>query len=334
MIKSYVQRKALERLPAPVLDAAGKAVLKAVDSAVEQRWADALERAERAEGDTIEERLKSVHKSFSRELTGVGAATGAAAAFPGLGTASAVSILVGEVGWFAFRATDLVMTVGAVYGHTNATVEERRAWVLSVLAFGEKAAEEFAELVHGVSRDAAVRSGTVGAVVAGMLQGDIATVDALRRINTTLAAQVMSRYGSRKGIAFVGKLLPFGVGAVIGGGANWALTRALSGQTRKFFDGYHLVIVPPPPGALPPPPPAALPPAADDVAPSDAAPSLDDLLPPTSVPPTPPAPAASTPPMPPAPTAGGAPSVDAPPIDDVLPPDDGIVPAPPSPNGG
>ncbi|MEM9614138.1 MAG: EcsC family protein [Actinomycetota bacterium] len=336
MIKSYVQRKALERLPAPVLDAAGKAVLKAVDSAVEQRWEDALERAANAAGETIDERVKSVHKSFSRELTGIGAATGAAAAFPGLGTASAVSILAGEVGWFAFRATDLVMTLGAVYGHTDATVEERRAWVLSVLAFGDKAAEEFAVLLQGVSRDTAIRSGKVGAVVAGMLQGDVATVDALRRINTTLAAQVMSRYGSRKGIAFIGKLLPFGVGAVVGGGANWALTRALSHQTRKFFDGYHLVVVPPPPAALPPPPaelpvaPTASTPPPPTVAGESAALSLDDVLPPKS----------STPPMPPAPSAPSAagadvgPLDDAPSIDDVLPPEDDVLSTPPPPNGG
>lgn len=262
-VKSYLQRKALERVPAPVLDAVGKAILKAVDAAVEGRWDVALTRAERATGDSIDARVKSITTSFSRELTGLGAATGMAAAVPGLGTASAISILTAEVGWFAFRATDLVMTIGAVYGHTDATVEERRAWVLSVLAFGEQAAEEFSELLHGISNDVTIRSGQVGAVVAGVLQGDVATVDALRRINTTLAAHVASRYGSRKGVAFLGKLLPFGVGAVVGGGANWALSRGLTYQTRKFFDHYHLVVVPPPPTGLPsaspelaPPPPS------------------------------------------------------------------------------
>ncbi|MEL7156809.1 MAG: EcsC family protein [Actinomycetota bacterium] len=262
-VKSYLQRKALERLPAPVLDAVGKGILKAVDVAVEQRWEQALARAEAAEGDTIEERSKSVTKAFSRELTGLGAATGAAAAVPGLGTASAVSILTAEVGWFAFRATDLIMTLGALYGHTDATPEERRAWVLSVLAFGEQAAEEFSELLAGISTDVAVRSGKVGAVMAGMLQGDVATVDVLRRINTTLAAHVASRYGSRKGIAFLGKLLPFGVGAVFGGGANWALSRGLTHQSRKFFDHYHLVVVPPPPTGLPAATPELTPPPPD-----------------------------------------------------------------------
>ena len=49
-------------------------------------------------------------------------------------------------------------------------------------------------------------------------------------------------------------LLPFGIGAAVGGTANWALSRALTSQTRRFFDGYHLLVPPPPPPSLSPPP--------------------------------------------------------------------------------
>lgn len=257
-VKSYVQRKALERAPAPVLEAAGKAIVKAVDRAVEARWDQALARAEAAEGETLDERLRSVSKAFSLELTTLGAATGAAAAAPGLGTAGAVSMLVAEVSWFGLRATDQIMTVGALYGRVDSTAEERRAWVLSVLAFGEQAAEEFANLLGEVDRSVTVRSGKVGAVLAGIMQGDAATVDTLRRINSALAARVVAKYSSRKGIAALGKLLPFGIGAVIGGSANWVLSRALTAQSRRFFDGYHLLVTPPPPRSVPPPPSAEL----------------------------------------------------------------------------
>jgi hypothetical protein len=51
----------------------------------------------------------------------------------------------------------------------------------------------------------------------------------------------------------VGRLLPFGIGAVIGGSTNWALARAVSVQTRRFFARYHLLVTPPPP-SIPPPP--------------------------------------------------------------------------------
>jgi hypothetical protein len=258
IVKSYVQRKALDRVPAPILDAAGRAIVTAVDRAVEHRWDRALARAEGASGEVLDERLKSVTKTLSREMVSLGAATGAAAAAPGLGTASALSMMVAEVGWFGLRATDQIMTIGALYGRVDSTPEERRAWVLSVLAFGEQAADEFAALLGEVDHEMTIRSGKVGAVVAGIMQGDKATVDTLRRINTMLASKVVAKYGSRRGVLTLSRLLPFGIGAAIGGGANWALSRALTTQARRFFDGYHLLVTPPPPGPLPPPPSAQL----------------------------------------------------------------------------
>ncbi len=260
--RDYLQRKAAARIPGPVLDAAGKAVLKGVDKAVTERWDAARQRALRADGSNLDAKVKSVAKSFSRELVTLGAATGAAAAAPGIGTASAVSVLGAEIGWFAFRSTDLIMTIGALHGHVDSTPEERRAWVLSILAFGESAADEFAALAGEMERDLTVRGERIGALMTSVAGSDVATVDALRRMNATLASKVLAKYGSRKGMVTVGKLLPFGIGAVVGGSANWALSRALTVQASAFFDNYHLLVVPPPPSIPPPPTGDRLPPPA------------------------------------------------------------------------
>lgn len=262
--KEYLQRKATEKvaqkLPAPVLDALGKAMLKGIDKAVTTRWERALDKAAKAEGATVEARSKWVIRSFVRELTSLGAATGATAAAPGLGTASAASVMVADMGWFALRTTDLIMTIGAVHGRTDASPEERRAWVLAILAFGENAAKEFAELATELGIASAGARATagrerMGALVAGAAGGDVATIDALRKLNASLAVRVTERWGTRAGAESVGKLLPFGIGAVVGGSANWALTRAVGHQARRFFSQYHLLVMPPPP--TPPPPPAA-----------------------------------------------------------------------------
>lgn len=199
----YLQRKATEKavnhIPAPVLDAMGRAMLKGIDKAVESRWDRARDKAAEAKGATVEQRARSVTRSFSRELSALGAATGATAAAPGIGTASAVSMLAVEVGWFALRAADLIMTLGAVHGHVEASAEERRAWVLSVLAFGDAAAGEFAALVGEINRSTALGGERVGALMAGVLGGDAATIEALREINRELAVRVATRYGSRMG---------------------------------------------------------------------------------------------------------------------------------------
>lgn len=262
--RRYLQRKALERLPAPALDLIGRAVVEAVDRAAEHRWDAAVRRAAAAEGDTVDERVRNVNRRFRRELTTMGAASGAVAATPGLGTGAAASAIMADLGWLALRTADLVMTIGAVNGYTEATVDERRAWVLSVLAFGEQAADEFAALLGtvGVAGPAdgavVVAEGGVGAVgaavtehvggwLAGVAGGDAATIDALRRVNASLAGRVVARYGSRRGVIAFGKLLPFGVGAAVGAGTTWALIRGIGGHAERFFTEHRsLASIPPP----------------------------------------------------------------------------------------
>ncbi len=262
--KKYLQRKAIERIPAPALNVVGKAVLQGVDKAVEERWERAKRVAAEAEGDTVDERVRSISKSFRRELSTMGAASGAVAAAPGLGTSAAAAALVADLGWFAVRSTDLIMAIGAANGLTESTLEERRAWVLAVLAFGEEAAEQFANLLSEIDSSAVIGGERLTARLASLAGGDAATLDALRRINTSLATTVITKYGSRRSLLAVGKLLPFGVGAVVGGSANYAMTRVVGTQASRFFEGYgaYQANQPPPPlppgvrapGVLPPPP--------------------------------------------------------------------------------
>ncbi|MEM7276445.1 MAG: hypothetical protein AAF547_25455, partial [Actinomycetota bacterium] len=230
-----------------------------------------------------------------RELTMVGAASGAVAATPGLGTSAAASALVADLGWFATRATDLIMTIGAVHGYTNSTLEERRAWVLSVLAFGEEAADQFVSLVDEFGSGGAgsvIGGERVSARLAGLAGGDAATLDALRRINTSLATSLISRYGSRRSLLAVGKLLPFGVGAAVGASANYGLIRVVGSQSGRFFDVYR--VLRPVSGTAPglPQPPA--PPVRPDGAPL---PNPDAVR---GAPPPPPAPGSVRLPNPPA----------------------------------
>ncbi|MFV0257515.1 MAG: hypothetical protein ACK5PP_03575 [Acidimicrobiales bacterium] len=238
-IGDRARARALGRVPGPVLDGIGTAVLTAVDEAVERRWDQALARAEAAPGLTLDQRVDAVSRRFSRELTRVGAVSGAAAAIPGVGTAVAASALGVDLAWFALRSTDLIMTIGALNGRTAAAPEERRAWVLSVLAFGEQAADQAGLLLDDVA--ASSRGGErVASLLAGVAGGDVAALDAVRRLNTTMASRVVTRFGTRKGLLGLGRLVPFGVGAAVGGGVNWALMRTISRQASKLFADYRL----------------------------------------------------------------------------------------------
>src|SRR5688572_24337993 len=95
----------------------GKAVLAGVDVAITKRWTAALSRAREVEGDSVDAKVNSLARSFAKELASVGAATGAAAALPAVGTTAAISAGIAEFSWFTIRASELVLTIGALHGH-------------------------------------------------------------------------------------------------------------------------------------------------------------------------------------------------------------------------
>lgn len=237
--KKYIEKKATQRIPTPLLDAAGKALIEGVDRAVASRWERAQEVAASTPGIDPSSKAKAISGPIRKSMTALGAAAGATAAAPGVGTSVAMGTLLAELGVVALRTTDMVMAIGAAYGHVDATAEERRAWVLAVLAFGDDAAEEFSTLVRdmGVNLTDGHAIDIAGEAVGGGA-GQMATIDALRRINTTLVSQVLKKWGTRRGAATVGKLLPFGVGAAVGGSANFWMIREFAKQATRFFAGY------------------------------------------------------------------------------------------------
>lgn len=57
----------------------------------------------------------------------------------------------------------------------------------------------------------------------------------LQQINKVLGKNFITKYGTKQGIIVLGRAAPFGIGAVIGGGAN-ATVAALAGRaTRRAF---------------------------------------------------------------------------------------------------
>ena len=199
--------------------------LKAVDTAISSRWDDAQRRAAGAEGRSIDDKVKGLSRTFARELGSVGAATGAAATVPTFGTAAALSMGVAEFGWFTARASELILTVAALHGHDRATVEERRAWILAVLIFGSGAAEGFTRIAGEAGKAVAKRGG---------VRGPIAMI---RGINSSMGRMLLTRYGRRSGAVALGTALPFGIGAFVGGTANYAGMKAIGKHANTFFAG-------------------------------------------------------------------------------------------------
>jgi hypothetical protein len=200
----------------------GTTVLDNVDRAVDLRWEQARNLAGSTSG-TIDERIAQVRRSFARELAALGAAAGGAAALPGAGTATVLATTAADLGWFTMRSADLILTIAAIHGHTEATVEQRKAWVLSILAFGDGAASGFTKL-----------AGELGKGLGGKLTQRIPSAG-LQRVNRAVGRTIITKYGTKRGAIALGRALPFGIGAAIGCTANYASTAIIARQADRFF---------------------------------------------------------------------------------------------------
>jgi hypothetical protein len=202
----------------------GRAALAGVDRAVATRWDAAVSRAAETVGP-VEDRVDAVRVSFTKELAAVGAASGGVAALPGAGTAAALATISADIGWYSMRLADLVMTIAAIHGHERATLEERRTWVLSVLAYGDAAPSG----IHQAAAD-------VGTTLGTRQLGGLSTAT-LAMVNRKLTARLLTRFGARRGAATLGRLLPFGIGAAIGAGGNTFGVHTVSRHADRFFRG-------------------------------------------------------------------------------------------------
>ena len=57
----------------------------------------------------------------------------------------------------------------------------------------------------------------------------------IRAINGVLSRMLLRRYGTRRGAIALGTALPLGLGAIVGGGANYIAVRNLARQADSFF---------------------------------------------------------------------------------------------------
>lgn len=205
------------------LERLSRTLLTTVDQVSATRWDAAVKRAAALPGDLRPDKLKALTDSFARELGVFGAGVGAAAATPVIGTTATVLAATAELAWFTSRAGDLVLTVAALHGRPAPTVDERRAWLLAVLIYGSSARDGFSK---------AVSEATMGRSPAATTKLPIHT---LQTVNRVLTPQLVKRYGARRGAVALGTALPLGIGALVGGSANYVAVRSLARHADAFF---------------------------------------------------------------------------------------------------
>ncbi|KUI14041.1 hypothetical protein AU193_08395 [Mycobacterium sp. GA-1285] len=178
---------------------------------------------------TPAEVIKKLEKRYLSAVMASGAAVGSAAAFPGIGTLTAMASVAGETVVFLEATALYVLAIAEVHGIPTDHQERRRALVLAVLV-GEDSKGAIADLVgRGRTRGGWVADGAA-----------TLPLPALSQLNSRLLRYFVKRYTLKRGALAFGKTLPVGVGAVVGGVGNRLMGKRIVANARGAFG-------PPPP---------------------------------------------------------------------------------------
>ncbi|MCV7161329.1 hypothetical protein [Mycolicibacterium brisbanense] len=178
---------------------------------------------------TPAEIITRLEKHYLAAVMASGAAVGSAAAFPGIGTLTALSAVAGETVVFLEATSVFVLAVAEVHGIPADHKERRRALVLAVLV-GEDSKHAIADLLGS------------GRTSGAWLSDGAATLPlpAVSQLNSRLVRFFVKKYTLKRGAMALGKMLPVGIGAVVGGVGNRLMGKKIIGNAQKAFG-------PPPP---------------------------------------------------------------------------------------
>lgn len=212
---------ALEREAGPL----GRAFISAVDTAVHlqtgtiRAYVNWLRRQdEDATPAEIQERMA---KHFRNTVTGTGAGAGAAAAVPGVGLITGTAAIAGESVLFLDLAAFYTVASAYLRGEDISDPERRRAMVLTTLMGSQGLAIVDAML----GEDA---QGLPGKHTLAKFAGP-----QLAQTNNVLTNAAMRSLNKRLRRAWLGKLMPLGLGAAAGTAANRKLADTILGNIQS-----------------------------------------------------------------------------------------------------
>ncbi|MRH92804.1 hypothetical protein GFY24_36215 [Nocardia sp. SYP-A9097] len=163
--------------------------------------------------------VKKLETTFLSTVVASGAATGGAAAVPGVGTVAAVATMGADTSWFLTASIAHVLSVLRVHGIHLTDLEHQKAVVLTVLVGG------------GGSNFMGKAAGRTGAHLGKLLTNSIPAAT-LKSVNKVLGVNFVTKFGAKQGVLVLGKAAPFGIGMAIGAGGNLVMAKGVIKATR------------------------------------------------------------------------------------------------------
>ena len=163
---------------------------------------------------TPDQIVRILETRYLAAVTTGGAAVGATAVVPGIGTGVTLALSGVETIGFMESTALFAQSVAEVHGIAIDNPDRARALVMTLML-----GKEGVDLVSQLARQAAGKGGTRSSYWGEMVTKSLPRA-AVGPLVDRLKSAFIRQFAGRGGASFIGKALPFGSGAVIGGAGN------------------------------------------------------------------------------------------------------------------
>ncbi|MEV8496655.1 hypothetical protein D8M15_07430 [Micrococcus sp. HSID17228] len=186
-------------------------------------------------GESPERLAERLGQQYLTTVTGAGAAVGGTAIVPGIGTVAALGLSGAAVVGFLEATALYAQSLAELHGITTQDPQRAQALVMALM-LGDDAKELLREAAAKAGRPYDPQSSLNA--LAGTASGTGISAFVVNRLKRTFMRKMLLRQGA----GFVGRAVPFGVGAVIGGVGNRAMGKAVMENAKELFGPLPMVI--------------------------------------------------------------------------------------------
>jgi hypothetical protein len=178
---------------------------------------------------TPEQIVRILERRYLAAVTSGGAAVGATAVIPGVGTGITLALSGVETAGFLEATALFAQSISEVHGITVDDPERARALVMTMM-LGHEGSDLVRQLAGQMTGGGVARTAYWGELVTTSLPRAI-----MGPLTDKLKRTFIRQFAAKGGASLIGKAVPFGIGAVIGGMGNHILGKRVVGASRLAF---------------------------------------------------------------------------------------------------
>ncbi|CAN5172492.1 hypothetical protein BH11ACT3_BH11ACT3_01710 [soil metagenome] len=173
--------------------------------------------------------IQTLERRYLAAVTTGGAAFGASAAIPAVGTAASLALSGAETAGFLEASALFAQSVTEIHGIAVDEPERARTLVMALMlgSAGQDLIQQFAGQATGKGKG---RTAYWGEFVTSSLP-----TAAFGPIADRIRAAFIRRFAVTQGTSIAGRLIPFGIGAVVGGAGNHLMGRKIVKSSHEAF---------------------------------------------------------------------------------------------------